>query len=192
MPRTFRPSSPHPPDPDHGRPRNRPLKADGIILFDALGQQVVREPLMVTWDSEAAEKGGYEHFMMKEIHEEPRAVRDTIMPRMRDGKIRFESLNLDRKALESLDRIRIVACGTASHAGMVGKYVIESLCRIPVEVDVASEFRYRNPIITDRTLTIIISQSGETLDTLAAMREAKSLGSADPGDRQCCRQFNCP
>lgn len=153
------------------------LKADGIILFDALGQQVVREPLLVTWNSEAAEKGGYEHFMMKEMHEEPRAVRDTLMPRIRDGKIRFESLNLDRKALESLDRIRIVACGTAAHAGIVGKYVIESLCRIPVEVDVASEFRYRNPIITDRTLTIIISQSGETLDTLAAMREAKSLGS---------------
>ena len=153
------------------------LKSDGILLYDAFGQPVVREPLLVTWDSEAAEKGGYEHFMMKEMHEEPRAVRDTIMPRIRDGQIRFESINLDRKALESLDRIRIVACGTASHAGIVGKYVIESLCRIPVEVDVASEFRYRNPIITDRTLTIIISQSGETLDTLAAMREAKNLGS---------------
>lgn len=153
------------------------LTAQGIILYDALGQPVAREPLHVTWDSEAAEKGGYEHFMMKEMHEEPRAVRDTITPRLRGNHIRFDSLNLDRAALERLDRIRIVACGTAAHAGIVGKYIIEELCRIPVEVDVASEFRYRNPIVTDKTLTIIISQSGETLDTLAAMREAKKLGS---------------
>ena len=153
------------------------LTARGITLFDALGQPVAREPLHVTWDSEAAEKGGYEHFMMKEMHEEPRAVRDTITPRLRGNRIRFDSLNLDRAALERLDRIRIVACGTAAHAGIVGKYIIEEICRIPVEVDVASEFRYRNPIVTDKTLTIIISQSGETLDTLAAMREAKKLGS---------------
>jgi glucosamine--fructose-6-phosphate aminotransferase (isomerizing) len=153
------------------------LTVDTVTLYNALGQIVERQPFEVTWDSEAAEKGGYEHFMMKEIHEEPRAVRDTIMPRIRGGRITFESLNMDRAALEALDRIRIVACGTASHAGIVGKYVIEELCRIPVEVDVASEFRYRNPIVTDKTLTIIISQSGETLDTLAAMREAKRLGS---------------
>lgn len=153
------------------------LKADGILLYDALGQLVDREILHVTWDSEAAEKGGYEHFMMKEMHEEPRAVRDTVMPRLRDHRIRFESFNLDRQTIESFDRIRIVACGTAAHAGIVGKYIIEELCRIPVEVDVASEFRYRNPIITSKTLTIIISQSGETLDTLAAMREAKRQGS---------------
>ncbi len=153
------------------------LTADGIDLYDALGQLVDRESLHVTWDSEAAEKGGYEHFMMKEMHEEPRAVRDTIMHRIRDQHIRFESLNLDRRTIEAFDRIRIVACGTAAHAGIVGKYIIEDLCRIPVEVDVASEFRYRNPIITDKTLTIIISQSGETLDTLAAMREAKRQGS---------------
>lgn len=153
------------------------LTKESIELFDAFGQPLEREPLLVTWDSEAAEKGGFEHFMMKEMHEEPRAVRDTVLPRIRDNRIRFENFQMDRAALENLDRIRIVACGTAAHAGIVGKYVIEALCRIPVEVDVASEFRYRNPIITERTLTIIISQSGETLDTLAAMREAKRLGS---------------
>jgi len=153
------------------------LTTESIELFDAFGQPVVREPLKVTWDSEAAEKGGYEHFMMKEMHEEPRAVRDTVLPRIRDNQIRFENIQMDKAMLENLDRIRIVACGTAAHAGIVGKYVIEELCRIPVEVDVASEFRYRNPIISQRTLTIIISQSGETLDTLAAMREAKRLGS---------------
>ncbi len=153
------------------------LTKESIELFDAFGQPLEREPLIVTWDSEAAEKGGYEHFMMKEMHEEPRAVRDTVLPRIRDNRIRFENFQMDQSALENLDRIRIVACGTAAHAGIVGKYVIEALCRIPVEVDVASEFRYRNPIITERTLTIIISQSGETLDTLAAMREAKRLGS---------------
>lgn len=153
------------------------LTKESIELFDAFGQPLEREPLLVTWDSEAAEKGGFEHFMMKEMHEEPRAVRDTVLPRIRDNRIRFENFQMDRSALENLDRIRIVACGTAAHAGIVGKYVIEALCRIPVEVDVASEFRYRNPIITGQTLTIIISQSGETLDTLAAMREAKRLGS---------------
>ncbi|NCA99522.1 MAG: glutamine--fructose-6-phosphate transaminase (isomerizing) [Clostridia bacterium] len=153
------------------------LTKEAIELFDAFGQRIERDPLLVTWDSEAAEKGGFEHFMMKEMHEEPRAVRDTVLPRIRDNRIRFENFSMDRAALLNLDRIRIVACGTAAHAGIVGKYVIEALCRIPVEVDVASEFRYRNPIITERTLTIIISQSGETLDTLAAMREAKRLGS---------------
>jgi len=162
------------------------LTKESIELFDAFGQPLEREPLIVTWDSEAAEKGGYEHFMMKEMHEEPRAVRDTVLPRIRDNRIRFENFQMDQSALENLDRIRIVACGTAAHAGIVGKYVIEALCRIPVEVDVASEFRYRNPIITERTLTIIISQSGETLDTLAAMREA------NPGHRQCRRQLDCP
>lgn len=153
------------------------ISADSLELYNAFGDKVERDILQVTWDSEAAEKGGFEHFMIKEMHEEPRAVRDTIMPRIRDGRIRFDGFQMDRADLEQLDRIRIVACGTACHAGIVGKYIIEQLCRIPVEVDVASEFRYRNPIITERTLTIIISQSGETLDTLAAMREAKHLGS---------------
>jgi len=152
------------------------LRHDGISLYDALGRPVSREPIEVSWDSEAAEKGGYEHFMMKEIHEEPRAVRDTIQPRIRDGRIRLTEFDWSQPWLKELRQIRIIACGTAYHAGMVGKYLIEKWCRIPVEVDFASEFRYRDPIVDNRTLVIIISQSGETLDTLAAMREAKSRG----------------
>jgi glutamine---fructose-6-phosphate transaminase (isomerizing) len=152
------------------------LTRDGVQIRDSFNQPVSREPLVVGWDSAAAEKGGYEHFMMKEMREEPRAVRDTIQPRLRDGQIRFAEFNLEQDWLESIRQVRIVACGTAYHAGMVGKYIIEQLCRIPVEVDVASEFRYRDPIIDNRTLVVIISQSGETLDTLAAMREAQSRG----------------
>ncbi len=152
------------------------LDAKGVKLYDAYGVAVKREPMIVDWDSEAAEKGGYEHFMMKEIHEEPRAVRDTLQPRLRDGLISLPEFNWEQDWLEKIRQIRIVACGTAYHAGMVGKYLLENFCRIPVEVDFASEFRYRNPIIDDQTLVIIISQSGETLDTLAAMREAKKLG----------------
>ncbi len=148
---------------------------DHVELFDEFGRPVDRQPMHVTWDSTAAEKGGYEHFMMKEIHEEPRAVRDTISPHIRGGAIHFDEIDLDR-LLAGIDRVRIIACGTALHAGVVGKYLIEKLARIPVEYDFASEFRYRDPIITDTTLAIIISQSGETLDTLAAMREAKKRG----------------
>jgi glucosamine--fructose-6-phosphate aminotransferase (isomerizing) len=148
---------------------------EAIELWDEFGRPVERKPLHVTWDSAAAEKGGYEHFMMKEIHEEPRAVRDTISPRIRGNTIRFAEIVLD-SLLQGIDRIRIIACGTALHAGVVGKYLFEKLTRIPVEADYASEFRYRDPIVTDTTLAIIISQSGETLDTLAAMREAKSRG----------------
>lgn len=152
------------------------LDASAVQLYDALGQAVDRDPILVDWDSEAAEKGGYEHFMMKEIHEEPRAVRDTIMPHLRDGHVRIDEIDWTQDWIRDIRQIRIVACGTASHAGMVGKYLIEKVCRIPVEVDVASEFRYRDPLVDSQTLVIIISQSGETLDTLAAMREAKKLG----------------
>ena len=152
------------------------LDAGGVQLYDALGQPVDREPMLVEWDSEAAEKGGYEHFMMKEIHEEPRAIRDTLLPRMREGRIRIDEIDWNQEWIREIRQIKIVACGTAAHAGMVGKYLIEKLCRLPVEVDVASEFRYRDPLIDSQTLVVIISQSGETLDTLAAMREAKRLG----------------
>jgi glutamine---fructose-6-phosphate transaminase (isomerizing) len=152
------------------------LAQDHIQIIDALGQTVQREPMLVNWDSLAAEKGGFEHFMMKEIHEEPQAVRNTILPRLRDGKIRLPEFKLEQSWLEELRQIRIIACGTASYAGQVGKYMIEQLCRISVEVDYASEFRYRSPIIDKNTLVVIISQSGETLDTLAAMREAQRLG----------------
>ncbi len=147
-----------------------------VQIIDFYNRKVTREPMYVTWDSEAAEKGGYEHFMMKEIHEEPRAVRDTIYPRLHHGRIRFTEIELDEAFMDGIDRVRVVACGTALHAGVIGKILIEKLSRIPVEVDYASEFRYRDPIVTDKTLVIIISQSGETLDTLAAMREAKSRG----------------
>lgn len=152
------------------------LTADQIDLYDSYGRRVTREAMAVTWDSESAEKGGYEHFMMKEINEEPRAVRDTVLPRIRDGLIRFEHVDLSKAVLDTIDQVKIVACGTAFHAGIIGKYLIERLCRLPVEVDVASEFRYRNPLVNERTLVVIISQSGETLDTLAAMREARRLG----------------
>ena len=145
-------------------------------LQDSLGRPVWREPLLIDWDSAAAEKGGFEHFMMKEIHEEPRAVRDTISPHVRNGRISLPEIDWNQEWLQTLRQIRIVACGTAFHAGMVGKFILEALCRVPVEVDIASEFRYRNPIIDGRTLVLIISQSGETLDTLAAMREAKQRG----------------
>lgn len=144
-----------------------------VLLYDGLGVPVERVPILVHWDSTAAEKGGFEHFMMKEIHEEPRAVRDTLSPHIRHGAISLPEISWNP---DWIRQIRIVACGTAYHAGMVGKMVIEKLCRIPVEVDIASEFRYRDPIIDKYTLVIIISQSGETLDTLAAMREAKRRG----------------
>ncbi len=146
----------------------------GITLYDAIGRQVEPVYEKVTWDAEAAEKGGYEHFMLKEIMEQPRALEATINPRIHGGKITPEGLEaLD---MENIDRIVITACGSAYHAGVVGKYVIEELCRIPTTAELASELRYSSPILNERTLVIAISQSGETADTLAAMREAKKLG----------------
>jgi glucosamine--fructose-6-phosphate aminotransferase (isomerizing) len=125
-----------------------------------------------------AEKGGYRHFMLKEIHEQPRAVRDTIAGRLLEGEgdVYLEDLQFSDRQLAAIKRIVIIACGTSWHAALVGKFYIEGLCRIPVEVDIASEFRYRNPVIDDSTLAIVISQSGETADTLAALREAKARG----------------
>ncbi len=152
------------------------IRSNGVRVFDALGHGVSRQPMHVDWDVDAAEKGGFEHFMIKEIHEEPRAVRDTIGPRIRDGRITLPDFPLTRERLQNCDMIHIIACGTAYHAGMVGKYLFERLCRIPVSVDVASEFRYRDPIVTDRSIALIISQSGETLDTLVAMRVAREKG----------------
>ena len=152
------------------------LRADGVRVMDTLGRPVDRRPMHVDWDIESAEKGGYEHFMMKEIHEEPRAVRDTVAPRIHGGGIRLDDISLTAEDVARIQRIQIIACGTANHAGHVARHAIESLCRIPVDVDVASEVRYRDPIVDGRTLAIVISQSGETLDTLAAMREAKRRG----------------
>lgn len=152
------------------------ITKDKIQFYNEFGNPIQKERLVANWDVEAAEKCGYAHFMLKEIHEQPKAMLQTISSRIEDGlpKLRLESMTSDY--LRSLRRIHIVACGTAMHAGMVGKTAIEKLCRVPVEVDIASEFRYRDPIIEKDELVIIISQSGETLDTLAALKLAKEKG----------------
>ena len=154
------------------------VKADGVEITDRAGEVVTKKIFEVNWNAEAAEKGGYEHFMLKEIHEQPKAIRDTMSPRLaKDGRaIVMDELRWTKAFLDSFNKVYIVACGTAYHAGLVGKFYIEKLARIPVEVDVASEFRYRSPIIDERTLMIVVSQSGETSDTLAALKEAKRLG----------------
>lgn len=147
---------------------------EGIRYSSLAGQPLSKQEKTITWSPMMAEKGGYRHFMLKEIHEQPRAIADTIAGRLRDeGDIYLEGLNLDAQQLAGFDKIFIIACGTSWHAALVGKFYLEKLCRIPVEVDIASEFRYRDPIIGPSTLTLLISQSGETADTLAALREAK-------------------
>lgn len=152
------------------------LTRDKVSFYNGDLETVYKELVTVQWDVSAAEKGGYEHFMLKEIHEQPKAVRDTINPRIRDNDIVIEELNMSVEDIKKLNKIYIAACGSAYHTGMTGKYIIEDLTRIPVEVDLASEFRYRNPILNEGTLTIVISQSGETADSLAALREAKRQG----------------
>ena len=149
------------------------LGRDGIQLFNAMELPIEKEHHHIDWEISAAEKGGYEHFMLKEIMEEPEALRRAILPRIKDGEVVFDGLQLD---ISGYDSIKIIACGSSYHVGMVGKYNLEKLARIPVEVVLASEFRYCDPIIDSRTLVVVISQSGETLDTMAALREAKSLG----------------
>lgn len=152
------------------------LTPEQITVYDRTGREITKTVSHVVWDIEAAEKGGYEHFMMKEIMEQPRAVKNTVEPRIRGGRIVFGDFALTREELESYNRIVITACGSAYHAGVVGKYVIESLCRVSVECALASELRYSNPIIDSHTLLIVISQSGETADTIAAMRECMARG----------------
>ena len=154
------------------------VKKDSVWITNREGQPVTKKVFEVNWNAEAAEKGGYEHFMLKEIHEQPRAVRETMSARVQKDNtaVIMEELKWNKEYLDSFQKIFIVACGTAYNAGLVGKYYIEKLVRIPVEVDIASEFRYRSPIIDDRTLTIVVSQSGETSDTLAALKESKRLG----------------
>ena len=147
-----------------------------VDLFTANGMKIHRNESEVTWNIDAAEKGGYNHFMMKEIKEQPEVIAKTFEPRIKNGKVFFEGLNLSDEKLKSINRIVITACGSAYHTGLVAKYLFEELLRIPVEVDLASEFRYRNPIVDQNTLVIIISQSGETADTLAALKEAKDRG----------------
>lgn len=154
------------------------IEKDKVSFYDEEGREVKKDIFEVKWDVAAAEKGGFEHFMIKEIHEQPKAVKDTMTSRVLSDStsIKLDDIKLTKEELEKFSKIFIVACGTAYHAGMVGKYVIEKLVRIPVEVDIASEFRYRDPIVDERTLVIVVSQSGETLDTLAALKEAKKKG----------------
>ena len=149
------------------------LGRDGVQVYNAMELPIEKEHHHIDWEISAAEKGGYEHFMLKEIMEEPEALRRAILPRIKDGAVVFDGLMLDSSRY---DCIKIIACGSSYHVGMVGKYNLEKLTRMPVEVILASEFRYCSPIVNERTLAIIISQSGETLDTMAALREAKSLG----------------
>ena len=157
------------------------LTADSIKVYDSLLNPVEKEHFTVDWEISAAEKGGYEHFMIKEIMEQPDALRKCLFPRIKDRKVVLEDLTLDAEYIRSLHKIDIVACGSSYHVGMVSKYFLESLLRVPVEVSLASEFRYCDPIVDEHTLVIVISQSGETADTLAALRQAKKLGARTLG-----------
>ena len=152
------------------------LTPERITVWDRTGAPVGKAVSRVVWDVEAAEKGGYEHFMLKEIMEQPRALRETVEPRIREGEIVLDDFHMTAEELQNVDKIVMTACGSAYHACVVGKYAVEELCRIPVEAEVASELRYREPIITPRTLCIVVSQSGETADSIAALRECARRG----------------
>lgn len=153
------------------------ITLQGVNVYDAGGSRKSKEVFHVAWDLQAAEKGGYAHFMLKEIHEQPRALRDTLAGRLQeDGRVCLEGVNFTPEEAAALEKVAIIACGTAHYAGMVGKYLLEKLLRLPVEDDVASEFRYREPILDRHTLGLVISQSGETADTLASLRETKKAG----------------
>ena len=152
------------------------LTADQLTVYDCTGKPIQKKISRVVWDIEAAEKGGYDHFMLKEIMEQPRALKATIEPRVKNDQVVFDELKLTDAQLQNVNKIVITACGSAYYAGQAGKYVLEKLTKIPVETDLASEFRYRDPIVDEHTLMIIVSQSGETADTIAAMKEAKAKG----------------
>ena len=152
------------------------LTREKIKFYDTEMKEIDKETKSIEWDSHGAEKDGYEHFMLKEIYEQPKAIRETIGTRLNGSKVSFDELSFSKEYLEGINKIYIVACGTAMHAGIVSKDLFEKLCNIPVEVDIASEFRYRDPLIDEKTLTIYISQSGETADTIAALKLAKSKG----------------
>ena len=152
------------------------LRSDDIRFYSVDEEELSKESVTVDWDANAAEKAGYEHFMLKEMYEQPKTITDTISPRIRNNDIVIEELKMSDDDLRRVSKIHIVACGSAYHAGVTGKYVLENLAQIPVEVDVASEFRYRDPILEENAMVIVISQSGETADTLAALRESKARG----------------
>ena len=152
------------------------VRREGVAIYNSFGERVEHEPINITWDVESAEKNGYDHFMLKEIMEQPDAIRRTVAPRIKNGKIELGLSKIDADVIRSLERVYIVACGSAYHVGMVARYAIERYAKIPVSCDLASEFRYNDPMVNANTLVIIISQSGETLDTLFALREAKIRG----------------
>ena len=152
------------------------LSKDEIHFYNIDREEIHKDMVEIKWDAESAEKGGYEHFMLKEIHEQPKAVQDTVGAYIKDGQIDFSEVGLASEILGNLERLYIVACGSAYHVGMVAKYVMEELANLPVEVDLASEFRYRNPILVKNSMVVVISQSGETADSLAALRLAKEKG----------------
>ena len=152
------------------------LKEDGLRFFSVDEEEITKTPVTIDWDANAAEKGGYEHFMMKEIHEQPKAIMDTMNSKLKDGRIDLSDVGLSEEDIKSIAQIYIVACGSAYHTGVVTQYVMEDLARVPVRVELASEFRYRNPILNKDDLVIVVSQSGETADTLAGLRLAKEQG----------------
>lgn len=152
------------------------MTEESMDFFNVDEESIIKESTHIDWDVDAAEKGGYEYFMLKEMYEQPKAITDTFSPRVKGNEILIEELSMTEEEIRKIRKIMIVACGSAYHAGMTSKYVFEGMARIPVEVDVASEYRYRNPIIEDGTLVVIISQSGETADSLAALRESKARG----------------
>ncbi|MCM1174450.1 MAG: glutamine--fructose-6-phosphate transaminase (isomerizing) [Blautia sp.] len=152
------------------------LRADHMHFYTVDEEEIEKEAVTIDWDANAAEKAGYEHFMLKEMYEQPKTITDTLTPRVKGKDVVIEELNMTDDELREIRKLHIVACGSAYHVGMTGKYVLEGLARIPVEVDLASEFRYRDPILEEGAMVIVISQSGETADTLAALREAKSRG----------------
>ena len=152
------------------------LTRDGLHFYNIDEEELEKTAIHIDWDMNTAEKGGYEHFMLKEMHEQPKAVKDTLTPRIKNGDVVIEELGMTDEEIRAISKIFIVACGSAYHTGVTAKYVFEKLARIPVEVDLASEFRYRDPILPENTLVVIVSQSGETADTLAALRLAKEKG----------------
>ena len=152
------------------------LRADHMHFYTVDEEETAKEPVYIDWDASAAEKAGYEHFMLKEMYEQPKTVTDTLLPRLKNDEIVIDELGMSDDEMRAVKKIHIVACGSAYHAGVTGKYVIEGLARIPVEVDLASEFRYRDPILEEGAMVVVISQSGETADTLAALRESKKRG----------------
>ena len=152
------------------------IRKGEITFYNLDGDEIQKEPKTIEWDAEAAEKAGFEHFMIKEIHEQPKAVRDTLNSVLKDDRIDLSEVGLTDEEIKKISQIYIVACGSAYHVGMAAQYVIEDLTRIPVRVELASEFRYRNPILDPEGLVVIVSQSGETADTLAALRLAKEKG----------------